>query len=453
MAKNGRILVVDDEETMRKNMGRILRGQEYSITNAASGGEALNLLKKNEYDVMLVDLIMEGGVGGMDVLDAVRERSPDTEVIIMTGYASVETAIEAMKRGAFHYLVKPFRRDEVKHLVSQAMNKTQLKTRVRKLEEEMRSRGKGPVIVGKSRKIQAILDLVRQIGPTDANVLISGESGTGKEIVAASIHGNSRRGAGRFLAINCGSFTEDLLANELFGHEKDAYTGATSARPGLLESANGGTVFFDEVGDMPPAMQAKLLRVIQERVLFRVGGNRPVPVDIRIIAATNKDLKKAISRGEFREDLYYRLNVIPVFVPPLSERREDIPLLAAHFLSRAARRMDRPLAGFTQDAIQLLSDYSFPGNVRELENVIERASALCAGDIIGIEDLPPDIRDVAVYRFDRETSSMKSLEEMEKDYIRWVMNRTENNKSRASKILGIDRTSLYRKLRNYELGE
>ncbi|MEW5945457.1 MAG: sigma-54 dependent transcriptional regulator [bacterium] len=453
MSKAARVLVVDDEEAARKSLERILRKEGCSVTPAASGEEAVEKLKRDEFHLVLADLVMEGGVGGMEVLDAVKERSRDTEVIIMTGYASVETAIAAMKRGAFHYLQKPFRTEEVRHLASQALDKVRLRTQVRKLEEEARARGEGPVIIGKSEKIQAILNLVRQIGPTDANVLITGESGTGKELVAAAIHGHSRRAGRRFLAINCGSFTEELLANELFGHEKDAYTGATSARPGLLESADGGTVFFDEVGDMPPAMQAKLLRVIQERVVFRVGGNKPVPVDIRVVAATNRDLKKALLQGLFREDLYYRLNVIPVFVPPLSERKEDIPLLAAHFLSGAARRMDRPLKGFTEEALRLLSDYNYPGNVRELENVVERAAALCRGDAVGVEDLPQDIRDVAVFRYDRETGGMKSLEEMEKDYIRWIMSRAENNKSKAAKILGIDRSSLYRKLKTYELIE
>ncbi|MFH1539682.1 MAG: sigma-54 dependent transcriptional regulator [bacterium] len=453
MSKTARVLVVDDDESARKSLERILRKEGCDVTLAASGEVAVEKLKHDEFHLVLADLVMESSLGGMEVLDAVRERSRDTEVIIMTGYASVETAIAAMKRGAFHYLQKPFRVEEVRHLVSQALDKVRLRTQVRKLEEEVRARGEGPAIVGKSEKIQAILSLIRQIGPTDANVLITGESGTGKELVASAIHRHSRRAGRHFLAINCGSFTEELLANELFGHEKDAYTGATSARPGLLESADGGTVFFDEVGDMPPAMQAKLLRVIQERVLFRVGGNKPVPVDIRVIAATNKDLKKAFSQGLFREDLYYRLNVIPVFVPPLSERKEDIPLLAAYFLSSAARRMDRRLTGFTEEAVRLLSEYSYPGNVRELENVIERAAALCRGDVVGVEDLPQDIRDVAVFRYDRETSGMKGLEEMERDYIRWVMSRTENNKSKAAKILGIDRTSLYRKLKTYELIE
>ncbi len=263
----------------------------------------------------------------------------------------------------------------------------------------------------------------------------------------------SPRAGKRFLAINCGSFTEDLLANELFGHEREAYTGATSARPGLLESADGGTIFFDEVGDMPLSMQAKLLRVIQEGELIRVGGVRPIFVDVRIIGATNKDLKKAIQGGQFRQDLYYRLNVVPLHLPSLAERKEDVPLLAHHFLKKVVMRSNKALLGFTSEALELMRRYDYPGNIRELENIVERCVAFATGDRIGTEDLPPDIKEMEVFSFHKEAHPFRTLEEIEKEYIHWVMAKAGKNKSRTARILGIDRVSLYRKLKKYQIVE
>lgn len=443
-----RVLIVDDDELARKNLAQILKKDGYRITTAAAVSEAIPLLEKNRYDLVLADLVLEDG-GGLEILEAAKRQWGDTEIIIVTGYASLDSAIEAMKKGAYHYLQKPFHMEEVRNLAARAVEKSSLRRQLKEMEEQLQK----SIIIGKSAPIRHIVQLIHDVGPTDANVLVTGESGTGKELVAYSIHQHSRRASLKFLAINCASFTEELLANELFGHEKEAYSGAVSTRIGLLESADGGTVFFDEVADMPLSMQAKVLRVIQERELIRVGGTKAVAVDIRIIAATNKDLKKLISLGLFRQDLYYRLNVVPIHVPPLAERKSDIPLLGVYFLAKFARRMNKQFRGFSDAALDLLMRYDYPGNVRELENVLERAAALCHKDIIDVYDLPQDLVEVLIYRHDREQGQMKTLELMERDYIQWVLRKVGHNKSEAARILGIDRVSLYRKLKKYELSE
>ncbi|MBU1628086.1 sigma-54 dependent transcriptional regulator [bacterium] len=452
MAATAKILVVDDELVTCKTLARLLANQGYEVTLASSGAEALNKVKKDNYELVLVDLIMDD-ISGLDVLDEVKRNSTNTEVIIMTGYASVDSAIESMKKGAFHYLQKPFHLEECKNLILQAIEKSQLRKQVEQLKSEISSAKREQVIIGKSQKIKNILNLIKQVAATDSNVLITGESGTGKELVASSIHFNSIRAHKNFLPINCGSFTEELLANELFGHEKDAYTGATNARKGLLESADGGSIFFDEIGDMPLSMQAKLLRVIQDRKLIRVGGNKPIPIDVRFIAATNKDLKKSMSIGLFREDLYYRLNVVPIHMPTLSERREDIPMIATFLLNRIFLQMKKEIKGFSPSAMKMLIKYDYPGNIRELENIIERAAALCKKDFIDDDDLPGDLKDLNIFRYDYEKGDIKSIGELEKEYIFWVLEKLDHNKSNTAKVLGIDRASLYRKLKNYSISE
>ncbi len=446
----GRLLIVDDDAVGLKNMARFLRRRGHETTIAAGGREALAKIRKNCFDLILTDLVMEE-VDGIEVLSHAKRDSPDTEVIILTGYAAVSSAIEAMKKGAYHYLQKPLRLDELDCVVANALEKVRLRHEIRRLACEKGGPWGVEQIVGQSPAILTLKKLIPQIASTDSSILITGESGTGKELVARAVHQLSPRAAGRFLAINCGSFTEDLLANELFGHEREAFTGATSARAGLLESADGGTIFFDEVGDMPLSMQAKLLRVIQERELIRVGGVRPVSVDVRIIGATNKDLKKAIQVGLFRQDLYYRLNVVPLHLPSLAERKEDVPLLAHHFLKRVVARSNRMLLGFTPEALEPMRRYGYPGNVRELENIVERCAAFAAGDRIRTEDLPPDIKEMDVLSFHKETHPFRTLEELEKEYIHWVMAKTGKNKSRTARILGIDRVSLYRKLKKYQI--
>jgi len=448
----GKLLLVDDDDVGLKNMARVLRRKGHDATLASGGKEALAKIQKHCFDLILTDLVMDE-VDGLEVLGYAKRNSPDTEVIIMTGYAAVSSAIEAMKKGAYHYLQKPLRMDELHCVVDNALEKVRLRDEIRRLSSQKDKPWGLDQIVGQSPAIIALKKIIPQIASTDSSILITGESGTGKELVARAVHQLSPRAEKRFLAINCGSFAEDLLANELFGHEKEAYTGAASARPGLLESADGGTIFFDEVGDMPLSMQAKLLRVIQEGELIRVGGVRPTSIDVRIVGATNKDLNKAIQGGQFRRDLYYRLNVVPLHLPSLAERKEDIPLLAHHFLKRMAMRSNRMLLGFDTDAMELMRRYDYPGNVRELENIVERCAAFATEDRIRAEDLPPDIKEMEVFSFHREARPLRTLGDLEREYIRWVMTKTEKNKSQAARILGIDRVSLYRKLKKHQIVE
>jgi DNA-binding NtrC family response regulator len=450
MTEAFRILIIDDEEIALNALGRIMRKEGYHVVTQSRGDKARELLNRQSFDIVLTDLLLDT-TNGLEIMADAKSCDPETEVIIITGHGSVDGAIEATKKGAFHYLQKPIRPDEVRHIVRQAVQKRALTRRIRELENKID--GDIPAIIGNSPKINIIKKLIRQIDSSDANVLITGESGTGKELVAKAIHQLSRRNQRRFLAFNCASFTEELIANELFGHDKDAFTGATQVRAGLLESADGGTIFFDEVGDMSSSMQAKILRVVQEKELLRVGATKPIPVDIRIISATNKDLKSLCVAGIFRHDLYFRLNVIPMHMPSLSERREDIPLLANYFLQLSAKRTGKALAGFSDEALGLLLNYGYPGNVRELENIIERATALAKKERIEPDDLPSDLKDFNAFTFHRDTGRMKTLEEIEREYIQWVLEQLNHNKSEASKILGIDRVSLYRKLKRSAFNE
>ncbi len=445
-----RVLVVDDDRVALKALCRLLGKQGYETAAAGSGPRALKLLAESCFDIVLTDLVMDQ-CDGLELLAEVKRQAPEIEVIVITGHASVTTAIEAIKQGAYHYLEKPVRPAEVCHLVARALEKATLRRRVRELEAETGRRPARPLLVGESRQMLDVVKLIRQVAPTDCNVLICGESGTGKELAASLIHYHSRRSQSRFLAINCGAFTEELLANELFGHEKDAFTGASGARAGLLESASGGSLFLDEVGDMPPPMQAKLLRALEEQKVIRVGGTRTVPIDVRVIAATNQDLKRASEVGLFRHDLYFRLNVISVTLPPLRERKKDIPLLAHLFLNRAARRADRNIVGFSDEAMRALVGYSFPGNVRELENIVARGVVVAPGDTIRLSDLPPDLSEMDIFSFDRPGPEVRTLRQIQSEYIQWVLDRVGRNKTKAAEMLGIDRTSLWRHLKEREI--
>jgi len=443
-----RVLIVEDDPVALKNLSRILGKQGYEVEVAPDGERACRLLETKPFDLVLTDLVMEP-VDGLMVLSRAREQDPETQVIVVTGHASVSSAIAAMQQGAFHYLQKPFHPDEVRHLAGLALEKRRLRTRIDDLER--RATDATSRILGHSAGIRAVRRAIRQVAETDSNVVITGESGTGKELVARAIHGLSRRRSRRFLPINCGSFTEELLANELFGHEKDAFTGATTSRSGLLEAADGGTIFFDEVGDMPLTMQAKLLRVIQERELIRVGGSRPIAIDVRILSATNKDLKLAMNHGSFRQDLYYRLNVVPVHVPPLSERAEDIPILVKHFLNRFNQRTGSAFVGFSSGAMKLLCSYRYPGNVRELENIVEHSASLSRSEVIGVTALPDDLKELEVYAAPARRSRPQTLKEMERKHIEDVLTQCGHNKSKAAELLGINRVSLYRKLKNAQV--
>jgi DNA-binding NtrC family response regulator len=450
MNKFGKLLLVDDEKVALKNLEHVLKKDGYDVVATQSGGNALALLEGQAFDVVLTDLRMEK-VDGMEVLKRCRERWPETEVIMITGFATLESAVEAMKQGAFYYIAKPFRLDEVRKLVSAALEKIQLKRENQVLREQIESYQGKVNIVTQDPTMQRLLELARQVAPTDCNVLLMGESGTGKELFARYLHGHSARATGPFLAINCGAFNEELLSNELFGHEKGAFTGADSVKKGLIEIASGGTLFLDEITEMTPAMQVKLLRVIQERELLRLGGTEPLKVDVRFIAATNRDLQESMKSGSFRSDLYFRLNVVSLQIPPLSRRKEDIPLLSYACLKKFSALMKKDVTEISAEAMALLKVYDFPGNVRELENIIERGVAITSGNTIETAHLPDDLRDLSIRTFRKKDGRIPTLDEQEKDYIRWVLAEAGGNQSLAAQILGIDRVSLWRKLKRYEL--
>jgi DNA-binding NtrC family response regulator len=445
-ASENSLLVVEDEDIARRNLEHILRKEGYTVIATNSGAKALDLLRHQNFDLVLTDLKMEK-VDGMQVLAKSRELHPYTEVIMITGYATVDSAVAAMKEGAYHYIAKPYKIDEIRQIVGQALIKRRLRLENLELKESLKKALPVPFIVGKSKAIIQVLKTIQQISSSDINILILGESGSGKELAAKAIHHQSPRSEKRFVAFNCGSFTDELMANELFGHEKGAFTGAVQEKKGLLQAADGGTVFLDEIGDMPMSMQVKLLRVIQEKELLRVGGVDSFPIDVRFIAATHRDLRKDVQKGRFRQDLYYRLNVIALQLPPLSERDGDIPLLANYFLEQKGRAMQKKIEAFEREALDLLCLYSWPGNVRELENVIERAIALENGPKIIVADLPDFIRKQSIETYRHQPSDIPTLEEQEKRYIQWVLDKSEGNKTRAAKTMGIDRVSLWRKLK------
>ncbi len=451
--KTWTILLVEDEDLARKNLERILKKEGYTVVSTGSGSRALELLQGEELDLVLTDLKMKH-VDGMEILRASKAKAPQTEVIMITGYATVDSAVEAMKEGAYHYLAKPYKLEEVRKTVREALLKRELTLENRALKEALAEKSsRRREIIGTSPAMADVLSRTEQVAPTESNILILGESGTGKELLASAIHESSSRRDSRFVAFNCGSFTEELMANELFGHEKGAYTGAHATKKGLLEVAAGGTVFLDEIGDMPQSMQVKLLRVIQEREVLRVGGVHTVPVDVRFIAATHRDLKHEVEAGRFRQDLYYRLNVITLRLPPLIERQGDIPLLANHFLAKKMKEQKKEITEIDPKAMDMLEAYSWPGNVRELENVIERALALTAGEVIKPEVLPGYIRNLVVETFRKRWSTIPTLEEQEIEYIRWVLKQCQGNKSKAAQAMGIDRVSLWRKMKRYGIEE
>ena len=451
MKKSG-ILIVDDEQIARENLEYILKKEGYEVVSVESGVTALKKLSTTEFDLVLTDLKMKL-VDGMEVLVRTKELYPNTEVVMITAYATVNTAIEAMQKGAYHYIPKPYKVDEARMIVKRALERKQLKDELRVLKQYVTDKSGASPIIGKSRKMQELLKMVVQIAPTDCSALIFGETGTGKELIARTIHLQSNRKNERFLAFNCGAFTEELIANELFGHEKAAFTGATSTKIGLIETATGGTVFLDEIGDMPSSMQVKLLRVIEEKSLLRVGGTQPIAVDIRLVAATNKDLQKEVKDGRFRKDLFYRLNVISLHIPPLAERKDDIPLLTHHFLAQYARAQGKRIDGFSNEALETLTNYEFPGNVRELENIVERAVALCNGQSVSPKHLPQELETFSFKVSRHPNRRIPTLEENEREYIQWVLKNANGNKSAAAEDLGIDRVSLWRKLKRWGLTE
>jgi DNA-binding NtrC family response regulator len=444
-------LIVEDELIARENLDHVLRKEGYDTVAVESGREAFQELDRGEFDLVMTDLRMQQ-VDGLQVLEHTKELFPDTEVIMITGYATVTAAVEAMQKGAYHYLPKPYKIEEVRILVRKALEKRWLRQEVVDLTRQVQSQKGIPLIIGKSPRIEALKSTILQIAPTDATVLILGETGTGKELVAKAIHQLGPRADKRFLAINCGAFSEELLANELFGHEREAFTGARGVKKGLLESAPGGSVFLDEIGDMPLTMQVKLLRVLQEKTLIRVGGTTEIPVDIRILAATNKDLKAEVERGAFRQDLFYRINVVTLHVPTLAARRDDIPLLCHHFLQKYAAAQGKQIERIADEVMEILMEYEFPGNIRELENIMERAVTLASGPAIELAHLPGDFQQPGFQVQRRLRKEFLTLEENEQEYISWVLKQMHGNKTRSAEVLGIDRVSLWRKLKRLDLG-
>jgi DNA-binding NtrC family response regulator len=452
MQESVKILVIDDEKIALKNLEHVMKKEGYGVTATQSGQNALKLLDEQQFDVVLTDLRMEK-VDGIQILRKCRELYPDSEVIMITGYATLQSAVDTMKQGAFYYIAKPFKLDEVRKVVKEASEKVRLKKENRQLREQLETYQGKVKIITQDPNMQRLLETARQIAPTDCTILLSGESGTGKELFAKYLHLNSKRSEGPFLAINCGAFNEELLANELFGHEKGAFTGAETMKKGLLEMASGGTLFLDEITEMPPPMQVKLLRVLQEREVLRLGATGPLHIDVRFISATNREIHEAIKSGHFRQDLYFRLNVVSLHIPPLSERREDIPLLSYYFLKKYAALMKKDIIDISGDVLSLLVSYDFPGNVRELENIIERGVALAAGGVIEAAHLPEDLKELSIKTFRKKEGKIPSLEDQEMSYIHWVLGEAGGNRTLAAQLLGIDRVSLWRKLKKYGLEE
>jgi DNA-binding NtrC family response regulator len=453
--ERARVLVVDDKENIVRLFARIL-GDEYEVTTAGDGGRAISLVASQEFDVVVTDLKMPGA-DGFEVLRAVKARAPDTEVVMMTAYATVSDAVEAMKQGAYDYLQKPFDPDDAARVVSRALERRRLRLQAGMLRRELEGVHSFQNLVGKSAAMQQVYVLLEQASKLDITVLLGGESGTGKELAARAIHYNSARKERRFVPVNCGALPSELVESELFGHAKGAFTGAAGAKPGLFEEADGGTLFLDEIGELPAAAQVKLLRVLQEKEIRRVGENRGVKVDVRLVAATNRDLKAEVAAGRFREDLFYRLHVFPVTLPPLRDRREDIPLLAQHFLEKHANALRRELAGFDPDALRALTGYPWPGNVRELENAIERAVAVATGKRIQLRDVPPEVRgaqegtippDVLATLPYREAVDL-ARERVSRDYITTLLRELEGNVTKAAERAGMERETLHRLMKRY----
>lgn len=451
MSDSPRILIVDDEAVALQNLMHVLKKEGYSILGTQSGPEAIELLDSETFDLVLTDLKMEK-VDGMTVLAHVKKHSPHTEVIMITGYATLESAIEAMKLGAYHYLAKPFKLDEVRKVVKEALEKVTLKKENIQLKTKLKEYSKDTGIITTNKKMQNIISLAAQAASSESNIVINGESGTGKELIARFIHNSSQRHASPMLSINCGALSEELLTNELFGHEKGAFTGADSMKKGLIEQANGGTLFLDEITEMSPSMQVKLLRVLQEKEILRIGGTRPIHVDVRFIAATNRNLQDEVERGNFRNDLYFRINVVSITLPPLAFRKDDIPPLINHFLKKYSKEMNKNVVSVSPEVADILMDYDYPGNIRELENIIERGVALAHTDTVELDQLPDDLRGMIFKTFRKnEEGKIPSLEENEKAYIQWVLRESDGNKTLAAQHLGIDRVSLWRKIKKFDI--
>ena len=441
------ILAVDDEEPFRRLLKKELTRKGYAVEVASDGSEALRILRDRVFDVILLDVVMPG-TDGISLMKKLKEDSSSPAIIVLTGKATVEMAVEAMKNGAYDYLTKPYKLDELSIVIDRAYDYSKLSVKTKLLEQELVRQEAAAELIGKSRQIQEILSLIQKVAPADSPVFVQGESGTGKELVANTVRRYSKRKEAPFIAVNCAALSENLIESEIFGHEKGAFTSAYQMKHGLVEVADKGTLFLDEIGEMPIGLQPKLLRFLDSGEFRRVGGNKNLHVDVRVIAATNKDLTAMIKAGAFREDLYYRLNVINITVPPLRDRKEDIAELSRQFLQKYSKKLAKTITGFTSEALELLAAYRWPGNVRELENVVERAVIVCESGTIGAEDLS-----IPSYTAAAELTINPSLEEMEKTYILRVLKEAGGNQSKASQLLGIDRKTLYLKLKKYGISD
>jgi len=440
-----RILIVDDEEIVRESLSGWLEKDGYTVAMAPDGPTALAMLARDTWSILLVDMKMPG-MDGLQVLAEARTLQPSAAVVIMTAYATVETAVSAMKIGAYDYLVKPFDPEELTLMIQKIVKQDELVRENETLRRALKRDYHFRDLISKSAAMQSVFELARTAARSPSTILVLGESGTGKELLARAIHVESPRHDAPFVAVSCGALTETLLESELFGHEKGSFTGAGARRRGTFETAQGGTLFLDEIGDVSPKLQVDLLRVLETRKFCRVGGNEPISVDVRIIAATNKDLQKAIAAGEFRDDLFYRLNVIPITLPPLRDRREDIPLLVEHFLERMSAELGRKADGISRDAMAMLMAYPFPGNVRELRNIVERAMVCASGPVLQVIDFG-----LVGPAPGQPAAPPASLEEVERRHIAAILEQSGGNVSQAARILDIDRVTLYNKIKKYGL--
>jgi DNA-binding NtrC family response regulator len=450
MKSHWQILVVDDEEVMCESLAAWLREDGYAVDTAASGRAAVESARQKDYAIYFIDLKMPGGMDGIEAMMQIRRLRPDASIIIITAYATVDTAITAIKEGAQEYIVKPCNPEEISLLVSRIIKVKNLQRENTILRKKLSRQYHFQDIVSKNPKMRALLQLASEISSLRSTVLIQGESGTGKELIARAIHNSGDRASRPFVAVSCAALAETLLESELFGHEKGSFTGATGQKKGKFEMAAGGTIFLDEIGDVSPKVQVELLRVLQERCFYRVGGSQEVTVDVRVIAATNVHLLQAVQDGRFRDDLYYRLNVIEIHVPPLRDRREDVPLLARHFIERLAHELGRDIGDISEGGLKALLDYNWPGNVRELENAIERAMVTCRGHVLTEEDFSFLV--VAANGSKPWTVPINvTLQEMEKRVIEATIQRSGGNIKESATILGIDRSTLYEKIKRYEI--
>ena len=445
------VLVVDDEQIMQDSCSRILVKEGYNVSTADCGEAALEQCDRESYDLVLLDLKMPG-MGGIKTLSRLKEMDPGITILIITGYPSIETAVRAIKLGAYDYITKPFTPDALRFAINRALERKHLIVENQHLRHQLKAKNETDVIIGQSQAMRNIYELVRRTAPTDSTVLITGESGTGKELIARAIHNYSLRDEKEFITVDCSALVETLLESELFGHVKGSFTGAIQAKYGSFELANGGTFFFDEIGNLSLDIQAKLLRVIQEKEIKPVGSERTIKVDVRIIAATNKNLRQAIAKKTFREDLYYRLNVVPIHIPSLRERKEDIPLLVHHVLKKFNKKRETPITRVEPETMKLLVGHEWPGNVRELENAIERALILEDGDTLLPRCFPWFVERKQAKSM-MPTEKVYSLEELEKQHIERVLKETKGHRGQTASLLGIDRKTLYQKIKKYRLNK